>query len=131
MLRSLSTVFITLLLSISLLVANVWWRQKVQFEEGEGGLRSGDFMVALTGYESAIRMYLPFSATVELAAKRIWALAEQAEREGDPERALLAYRSLRSAFYAVRWLQQPGKDWIARCDTRIALLAPSRKGQRP
>lgn len=114
-----------------LLVANVWWRQKVQFDQGEAGLRTGNFMVALTGYESAIRMYLPFSSRVERSAQQIWQLAETAERAGDTDRALLAYRSLRSAFYAVRWLRQPGEAWIRRCDLKIAELAPLRKGQQP
>jgi hypothetical protein len=82
----------------------------------------------LTGYESAIRMYLPFSSRVELSAQRIWDLAETAERTGDTERALDAYRSLRSAFYGVRWLRQPGQLWISRCDVKIAALVPLRKG---
>lgn len=129
MLRTFSTIVITLLLSLCLLVATVWWRQQVQFEEGEAGFRTGDFMVALTGYESAIRMYLPFSERVEEAAEQIWLLAETAERAGDVDRALAGYRSLRSAFYGVRWLRQPGQNWIDCCDKKIAVLAPLRKGQ--
>ncbi len=131
MLRTISTIIITLLLSLSLLVANVWWRQKVQFAEGEAGFRNGDFMVALTGYESAIRMYLPFSERVEEAAEQIWLLAETAERAGDLDRALAGYRTLRSSFYGVRWLRQPGQYWIDCCDKKIAVLAPLRKGQQP
>jgi hypothetical protein len=128
MTRLLSTGLTTLLLALILLTALVNWRQKIQFQEGEIGNRDGNFIVALTGYESAIRMYLPFSSRVELAAQRIWDLAEAAERKGDTERALAAYRSLRSAFYGVRWLRQPGQLWISRCDVKIAALVPLRKG---
>lgn len=129
MLRTLITTLIALLLSLLFLAANVNYRQKVQFQAGEQGEKAGNFMVALTGYESAIRMYLPFSPRIEQSAQRIWALGESAERRGDIERALIAYRSLRSAFYAVRWLRQPGETWIKRCDIKIAVLAALRKGQ--
>ena len=130
MIRTLLTIALTLLLSLLLLTADVWWRQKVQFEQGAAGDRSGNFMVALTGYESAIRMYLPFAPRTEHAAVRIWALGESAEQRGDIDQALLAYRSLRSAFYGTRWLRQPGQEWIERCDRKITLLVPLRKGNQ-
>jgi len=126
--RTVLTTLLMILLASCLLWANVRQRQQAQYQEGRAGEQRGDFMVALTGYESAIRMYLPFSATVERSAQRIWGLAEAAEQRRDIEQALVAYRSLRSAFYATRWLIQPGKVWIARCDAKIAALAPLRKG---
>lgn len=129
MTRPLITALIAILSGLILLCANINHRQKIQYLEGVQGEKTGSFMMALSGYESAIRMYLPFSSRVELSALRIWNLAEQAERKGDTERSLAAYRSLRSAFYAVRWLRQPGQDWISRCDTKIAVLAALRKGQ--
>lgn len=129
MTRPLVTLLITVLSGLTLLWTNVNHRQKIQYLEGVQGEKTGNFMMALTGYESAIRMYHPFSSRVELSAQRIWNLAEIAERKGDNDRALAAYRSLRSAFYAVRWLRQPGQDWINRCDKKIAVLAVLRKGQ--
>lgn len=129
--RTACTILLAALLAFGLLWANVWQRQQTQFRAGLAGEQGGDFMVALTGYESAIRMYLPFSATVERSAERIWALGQAAEQRHDTEQALVAYRSLRSAFYAVAWLRQPGEDWIGRCDARIATLAPLRKGNLP
>lgn len=131
MTRTLTTILCAILISLVMLIANVNYRQKIQFREGEAGYRSGNFMVALTGYESAIRMYLPFSNRVQLSAQRIWALGETAERRGDIDQALAAYRSLRSAFYGTRWLRQPGADWISRCDQKIAALVPLRKGNQP
>lgn len=129
--RTLITILIGLLLALCLLWANVWQRQQTLYHAGQAGEQRGDFMVALTGYESAIRMYLPFSATVERSAQRIWALGQEAEQHRDIEQALVAYRSLRSALYAVRWLRQPGQVWIDRCDARIAALVPLRKGTQP
>ena len=117
--------------SLSATALSVYQRQQQQYRAGVAGEQQGDFMVALTGYESAIRMYLPFSDTVRHSAERIWALGQAAEQRREIELALIAYRSLRSAFYAVAWLQQPGQDWIDRCDTKIAALAPLRKGNKP
>ncbi|MDD2501919.1 MAG: hypothetical protein PHN92_14025 [Geobacter sp.] len=128
MTRPLLTTLIAIVASVLMLIANVHHRQKIQYVEGIQGEKAGNFMVALTGYESAIRMYLPFSSRVELSAQQIWSLGESAELKGDTERALMAYRSLRSAFYGVRWLRQPGKTWISRCDKKIAVLTALRKG---
>lgn len=129
--RTVSTILISTVCAISLVWTTVWHRQQTQFRAGLAGEQRGDFMVALTGYESAIRMFLPFSATIEQSAERIWALGQAAEQRNDIEQALAAYRSLRSAFYAVSWLRQPGQEWIRRCDARIASLVPLRKGKRP
>lgn len=125
--RTLLTILIAILSSVLILVLNVNHRQKMQYLEGMEGDKAGNFVVALTGYESAIRMYLPFSDRIETSAARIWQLGETAEHKGDNERALAAYRSLRSAFYGVRWLRQPGQEWIRRCDEKIQKLAPLRK----
>lgn len=129
--RTIATILIGLCLALCLLSADVWQRQQSQYRQAVAGEQRNDFMVALTGYESAIRLYLPFSATAERSAQRIWALAEAAEQRRDIEQALVAYRSLRSAFYATRWLRQPGQDWINRCDAKLAALVPLRKGNQP
>lgn len=131
MLRPVCTAILCFLLSVLVITANLRWRQQAQFKAGEQGALAGDFMVALTGYESTIRMYVPLADTTEMAAARIWAMGLTAESRGDLERALMAFRSLRSALYGIRWFDQPGKEWIVRCDTKIAALAPLRKGTTP
>ena len=113
--------------AIILIAANVLVRQSEQFRLGRQAEKAGNFMEALTGYEYCIRMYTPLSPKVESAASRIWSMAEAAEKDGDIEKAVLAYRSLRSAFYATVWLVQPGQQWIERCEKKIAALAPQRK----
>ncbi|HEY6874573.1 MAG TPA: hypothetical protein VI298_17780 [Geobacteraceae bacterium] len=110
------------LLAILLVWGNTWHRQQTQFKRGAAAAAAGDFVGAIAGYESAIHMYTPGSPTVELAAQRLWAIGEGLERMGDATRALIAYRSLRSSFYAVRGLYAPGTEWIARCDEKIAAL---------
>jgi len=121
------------LLSVLLIWGNTWYRQWRQFQKGEESLAGNDIIAAIAGFESAIHMYTPLSPLVERSAERLWEIAQNCEAKGDTERALIAYRSLRSSFYAVRGLNQPGQEWIARCDEKIAELLQIResKGAKP
>jgi hypothetical protein len=115
------------LICLLLFFAGTWWRLQDQFALGEEAFRRGDFTGAVAGYESAIHMYIPFNSTIEKSAQQLWKIAEASERQGDVNRALIAYRALRSSFYADRWLVTPGMEWIARCDAKIAALVPLQK----
>jgi len=115
---------IIILVSLLMFFASTWWRLESQFSLGEAALRKGDFAGAVAGYESALHMYVPFHPTIEKAAERLWLIGETNERLGDISRALIAYRSLRSSFYADQWLIIPGTAWIEKCDKRIAALIP-------
>jgi len=110
------------LISLLLFFAGTWWRMSSQFSLGEEAFRKGDFTGAVAGYESALHMYIPFHPTIERAAEKLWLIGETNERLGDVNRALIAYRSLRSSFYAGRWLVTPGTAWIEKCDKKIAAL---------
>jgi DNA-binding SARP family transcriptional activator len=118
---------VIILICLVLFFAGTWWRLQDQFALGEEAFRKGDFIAAVAGYESAIHMYIPFHPTVEKSARQLWNIAESSERRGDITRALIAYRALRSSFYADRWLITPGQEWIARCDQKIAALVPLQK----
>jgi hypothetical protein len=115
------------LICLLLFFAGTWWRLQDQYALGEEAFRRGDFTGAVAGYESAIHMYIPFNSTIEKSAQQLWKIAEASERQGDVNRALIAYRALRSSFYADRWLVTPGMEWIARCDAKIAALVPLQK----
>jgi hypothetical protein len=110
------------LVSVALIWGTTLYRQHVQFDKGEQGMAAGDFGAAVSGYESALHMYTPFSPLVDRAAQRLWELGEMAAQRGDQQRALIAYRSLRSSFYAVAGIYTPGEDWIRKCDARIAQI---------
>lgn len=109
-------------LCLLLFISSVWWRMSTQFNLGEQAFKRGDFTGAVSGYESALHMYIPGHPAMERAARQLWTLGESNERLGDIDRALIAYRSLRSSFYAAKWLITPGEEWIARCDKRIRAL---------
>jgi hypothetical protein len=110
------------LVSIALIWGNTLYRQHVQFEKGEQGVAAGDFLVAVSGYESTIHMYTPLSSLVGRSAQRLWELGELAAQRGDQQRALIAYRALRSSFYSVAGIYSPGQDWIKKCDARIGQM---------
>jgi hypothetical protein len=114
------------LIALVLFGADTLLRQATQYRKAEAALATGNTMVAITAYESAIRMYIPGSPLVTKSAERLWSLAEQYETARDIEKAIVTYRALRSSFYAVHSLFTPGMDWIARCDQKIAVLAPQR-----
>ena len=115
---------VIILISLLMFLASTWWRMNSQFNLGEGAFGRGDFTGAVAGYESALHMYIPFHPTIEKAAEKLWQIGEINERQGDVNRALIAYRSLRSSFYAAHWLITPGTAWIERCDKKIASQIP-------
>ncbi|MBV5339852.1 MAG: hypothetical protein J0665_09895 [Deltaproteobacteria bacterium] len=115
---------VIILISLLMFFASTWWRMNSQFGQGEAALRRGDFTGAVAGYESALHMYIPYHPTIEKAAEKLWQLGESNERQGDVNRALIAYRSLRSSFYADHWLVTPGRAWIEKCDKKITALVP-------
>lgn len=121
------TVFVNVaaiaVISLLLIAGNTLWRQRTQFLRGEEAMGRGDVMAAVSAYEAALHMYTPLGPHVERSALRLWEIGAGFERGGDTERALIAYRALRSSFYAAAWLVQPGREWIARCDMKIAMLA--------
>ncbi len=115
-------VAVAVVIGLVMIAATTQYRQWRQFGRGEKALAVGDYISAVAGYESAIHMYTPASPLVSRAAAKLWEIGETEERQGDRDKALIAYRALRSSFYAAHWLVTPGQEWIARCDARIAQL---------
>jgi len=124
-----ANVAVVTVISIALIWGNTLYRQHAQFDKGEKGFAAADFPAAVAGYESAIHMYTPGSSLVYRSAQKLWEIGQMTERSGDIPRALIAYRALRSSFYAVAWVRAPGRDWIARCDARIASLVQMQQGR--
>jgi tetratricopeptide (TPR) repeat protein len=122
-------VAVAAVIGIILIWGNTLYRQHVQFDKGERGMAAGDFPAAVAGYESAIHMYTPGASLTEKSAEKLWQIGQMLEARGDIPRALIAYRSLRSSIYAITWIYTPGKEWIGRCDARIAALVQLQQGR--
>lgn len=121
---------ITACAAVVIIWGNTQYRQWDQYRRGEAALAQGDVIAAIAGYEASIHMYTPLSPLVSRSTERLWELGSSLEQRGDHTRALVAYRALRSSYYAVRGLYSPGLDWIRRCDERIALLVKTTSQQR-
>jgi hypothetical protein len=117
-----ANIVVITVISLALLWGNTFYRQFTHFKRGEKALAAGDTIAAIAGFESAIHMYTPGSGLVDRSAEQLWAIGEKMERTRNVDKALIAYRSLRSSFYAVRGLTNPGSDWIARCEAKIDQL---------
>lgn len=115
-------IFIGLLLLGASVVVKVYINAGDEFQMGEALLAEGKLRKAVVHYERSIRWYLPGSGLKDKAAQRIWDTAEKFESAGDLERAINSYRLLRGGFYATRSFYTPGKDWIKRCNEKIATL---------
>lgn len=107
---------------LALIWGETYWRQREQFIKAEAALGRFDVIAAIDGYAASIHMYTPFSSLVQKSAARIWAIGENLEKAGDNERALIAYRALRSSFFSAAGLYTPGQEWISRCDKKLELL---------
>lgn len=125
-----ANIIVIAVITLVMIWVNTFCRQWSQYQKGEKAFLAGDAIAAIAGFESAIHMYTPASPLVERAAEKLWAVGDSLEQRGDPERALIAYRSLRSSFYATRGLFQPGSEWIARCDAKISPLAKIVQGRQ-
>lgn len=115
-------VVVAIVISLLLIWGNTQYRQWSQYRKGEEAVRAGDVIAAISAYEASIHMYTPLSPLVWRSAERLWEIGQTLEQRGDNAKALIAYRALRSSFYAVRTVYTPGTDWISSCDIRIAAL---------
>lgn len=111
-----------ILIIFSVLVIRVLYLQISHYLDGEEFLSQKNYKLAMREYDTAMHFYLPLSPYVERSSERLWEIGEHFEKENKPDWALLAYSSIRSSFYASRSLYTPGKEWIKRCDEKIASL---------
>lgn len=112
-------------LFLALLIAAWGWvgfQQRKHFKAAETFLGQSNRKLAIREYDAAMHFYTPFSPYVRKSTERLWQVGEMFEEEGRPDWARLAYSSIRSSFYAARSFYTPGRDWIARCDEKIAGL---------
>jgi len=113
--------------TVILFLAMVWARSffgaRESYLKAEEQLQNGNYIRAVTFYDRSMHWYTPFNPYVERAAQRLWEIGNRAEKQQDTKLALIAYRTIRHSFYAARSFYTPGKEWIEKCETRIAALA--------
>jgi GAF domain-containing protein len=125
--KTVITVIVVILITIGLIWLETYKRQREEFKLAENYYAGKDFHNAIQRYDSTIHMYTPWSSRVKISAEKLWEIGKLYEDKQEYDMALVAYRSLRSSFYAVRWLVQPYQEWIDRCDTAIARVSKAQE----
>jgi hypothetical protein len=92
------------------------------YQEGEGYLKNQQHIKAITFFDRSIHWYAPLNPYAHKSAQRLWEIGTHAEKQGDIGLALIATRTIRRGFLAARSFYTPGRNWIERCDAKIASL---------
>lgn len=112
-----SLVFVIVL---SIVAVRVFYLQRAHYMEAERHFASGELKLAVREYGTAIGLHFPLSPYTSRSAQRLWNMGREFEEGGELLRAQAAFSEIRSSFYGVRSLYTPGRDWIEKCDERIA-----------
>jgi hypothetical protein len=105
-----------------LVAARVLISARQELAEAEGFLAQHDRAAAVVHYRRAARWYLPFSPYHVRALERLAEIGQEAERAGEPELALSAYRALRGAILATRSTYVPERPRLEAANVHIARL---------
>ncbi|MDA8169843.1 MAG: hypothetical protein M0Z59_09155 [Nitrospiraceae bacterium] len=109
-------------LIFALIAGRVFYLEASHFHDAERFYKQQNWKLAIREYDTSMHFFFPFSPYMDKSARRLWQIGEMFENRGQLDWAEIAYQSLRSSFYAVRSFYTPGKDWINRCDDKIADL---------
>lgn len=90
--------------------------------EAERSLDEDRWDDALFQFRRAAHAYAPFNPYNTMAHDRLWQLARKAELSGDTDRALMAYRAIRSAILSTRSTYTPHPERLEQVNDRIARL---------
>lgn len=107
---------------LSAFTARVVTSARAELIEGDRLAREGDPVAAVVHYRRAARWYAPLSPYHVEALERLARTGERAERDGDAELALSAYRAVRSGILSTRSFYTPEPTRLEAANERIADL---------
>lgn len=113
---------IVVILFLLFVGGRVFYLQRSHFMKAEKYFAEANWKLAMREYNTAMHFYTPWPPYIKKSAKRLWQIGEMFEKQERLDWAHIAYSSIRSSFYAARSLYTPGKDWINKCDDKIADL---------
>ena len=117
-LSAVSIVAITLVL----IWGRAFWGSVENYQAGIKHLEVQDYIKAITFFDRSLHWYTPLNPYIEKSADHLWEIGLKAEQRGDVRLALIAIRTIRQGFYAARSFYTPKKEWIGRCNEKIASL---------
>jgi hypothetical protein len=107
---------------LAVVVGRVVLESRAELAQGEAALARGALDDAVTHLHRAARWYAPGSPYCRRALARLEQIADQAERGGDPARALATWRAVRGALLATRSFYTPHAAHLEPANQRIAAL---------
>lgn len=121
-LRGVMQAAIVVLLLLAALAFRVVISARAELAEADRLLASSDVDASILHYRRAARWYAPGSPYHVTALSRLAQLGAQAELRGETERALTAYRAMRSAIMAARSFYIPESARLHAANRKIAAL---------
>ena len=118
------------LVAIGLIIvwARAFYGSMQAYQKGDTYLEGKQYVRAVTFFDRSINWYTPFNPYVQKSAERLWEIGEQAEKQGDIQLALIAFRTIRSGFYGASHFRTPGMVWIRKSERKVnALLGVEEK----
>ena len=109
-------------LVLSVAFVRVWTSARSELVQAQAAEAAGEIDRAIEHFQYAARWYTPFSSAPNDAIDALWRIAQDQEEQGQPERALKAYRRLRGAILATRSLYSPFEARRVSTNERIADL---------
>ncbi len=106
----------------AVLAVRVVTGSRAELRRGEQLLAQRDPDAAILALRRAARAYAPGNPYGVEALERLWSVGAEAERAGDTERALAAYRAIHGAVMSTRSFFVPQRELLERADQRIAAL---------
>lgn len=116
-----------LLLCAAALYGRLLWESRVALRAGESSLRRGDAASGITSLRRAAHLYAPGNPYVAGAYDALERVARESETRGQADRALTAWRAVRSSALSTRWLVIPYEDRLRTANQHIAHLMAQRE----
>jgi hypothetical protein len=110
---------------LAVVAVRVITSSRAELDEGNRLRARGDLEGAVVHYRRAARWYTPGNPYCADALGKLAWIARRAERTGDVDLALSAYRGIRAAIMSTRSFYTPHADRLAAADARIADLMAS------
>ncbi|MEE2756438.1 MAG: hypothetical protein VYA30_07240 [Myxococcota bacterium] len=99
-----------------------WWSSRAELTRAVALERAGKIEQAIEHYQYAARWYSPLAKAPEEARAALQRIAADAERKGNLDVALKAYRRLRGAILSTRGMTNPGLNLLSSTNKAIAGL---------
>ncbi len=104
----------------------IYLNSKSEWQTARTLVGQNQLQEAVVHFSRSIRWFIPGVSYTESSAQGAWEVALDLENSGRIEDALAAQRVLRSSFFSIRGFGSPGREWINRCNEKIAALMAGR-----